>query len=132
MNRRSVWQFLKDIFTQWIEEEPFLLASSLSYYTLVSLTPLLAIAIAVAGLVFGREAAQNEIVQTIGGMIGPESAQAIQGMIENAAIETCSSSPVSIGQTSGVGPSYVTAFSTLHPKTKCFLHLEPQFWPLCR
>jgi membrane protein len=73
MNRRSVWQFLKDIFTQWIEDEPFLLASSLSYYTLVSLTPLLVIAIAVAGLVFGREAAQNEIVQTIGGMIGPES-----------------------------------------------------------
>ena len=84
MNRRSVWQFLKDIFTQWIEDEPFLLASSLSYYTLFSLTPLLVIAIAVAGLVFGREAAQNEIVQTIGGMIGPESAQAIQGMIENA------------------------------------------------
>ena len=67
-----------------MEDEPFLLASSLSYYTLFSLTPLLVIAIAVAGLVFGREAAQNQIVDTIGGMIGPESAKAIQGMIENA------------------------------------------------
>jgi membrane protein len=84
MNRKSLWQFLKDIFTQWMEDEPFLLASSLSYYTLFSLTPLLVIAIAVAGLVFGREAAQNQIVETIGGMIGPESAKAIQGMIENA------------------------------------------------
>jgi hypothetical protein len=31
-----------------------------------------------------QEAAQNQIVETIGGLIGPESAQAIQGMIENA------------------------------------------------
>src|SRR5215510_14573192 len=84
MNRRSVWQFLNDIFTQWIEDEPFLLASSLSYYTLFSLARLLIIAIAVAGFVFGRDAAQNQIVETIGGMIGSESAKAIQGMIEDA------------------------------------------------
>jgi membrane protein len=84
MNRKPPWEFLKDVFSQWIDDEPFLLASSLSYYTLFSLTPLLMIAIAVAGLAFGREAAQNQIVETIGGMIGSESAQAIQGMIENA------------------------------------------------
>jgi membrane protein len=84
MKRKSIWQFLKDVFTQWINDEPFLLASSLSYYTLFSLAPLLVIAIGVAGFVFGREAAQNQIVETMGGMIGPESAQAIQGMIENA------------------------------------------------
>jgi membrane protein len=84
VKRKSLWQFLKDVFNQWLEDEPFLLASSLSYYTLFSLTPLLLIAIAVAGFVFGREAAQNQIVETIGGMIGLESAEAIQRMIENA------------------------------------------------
>lgn len=84
MNRKPTWEFLKDVFSQWIDDEPFLLASSLSYYTIFSLTPLLVIAIAVAGFVFGREAAQNQIVETVGGMIGSESAQAIQGMIENA------------------------------------------------
>jgi membrane protein len=84
MKRKSLWQFVKDVFTQWMGDEPFLLASSLSYYTLFSLAPLLIIAIAVAGFVFGREAAQNQIVETIGGMIGPESAEAIQGMIQNA------------------------------------------------
>jgi membrane protein len=84
VKRKSLWQFLKDVFNQWLEDEPFLLASSLSYYTLFSLTPLLIIAIAVAGFVFGREAAQNQIVETLGGMIGSESAKAIQGMIENA------------------------------------------------
>ena len=84
MKRKSLWQFLKDVFTQWMGDEPFVLASSLSYYTLFSIAPLLIIAIAVAGFVFGREAAQNQIVETIGGMISPESAEAIQGMIQNA------------------------------------------------
>jgi membrane protein len=81
------WRFVKDVVLQWIDDEPFLLASSLSYYTLFSLTPLLVIAIAVAGIFFGQEAAQNQIVTTIGGMIGPESARAIQDMIENASDE---------------------------------------------
>lgn len=84
MKRKSLWRFIRDVFTQWIDDDPFLLASSLSYYTLFSLSPLLIIAIAVAGFVFGREAAQNQIVETIGGMIGSESAKAIQGMIEDA------------------------------------------------
>jgi membrane protein len=84
MKRKSLWQFAKDVFTQWMGDEPFLLASSLSYYTLFSLAPLLIIAIAVAGFVFGQEAAQNQIVETIGGMVGRESAEAIQGMIKNA------------------------------------------------
>jgi membrane protein len=44
----------------------------------------LIIVIAVAGFAFGREAAQNQIVETIQGMIGEDGAQAIQGMIQNA------------------------------------------------
>jgi membrane protein len=84
MKRKSHWEFLKEIGRQWIEDEPFELASSLSYYTLFSLAPLLIIAISVAGLVFGREAAQNQIVETLGGLLGTESAQTIQQMIQSA------------------------------------------------
>ena len=78
------WQFAKTVVMQWFEDQPFQLASSLSYYTLFSLAPLLIIAIAVAGLVFGREAAQNQVVETLRGMIGQDSARAIQDMIQNA------------------------------------------------
>jgi membrane protein len=83
VKRGSIWQFLKGIVTQWLEDEPFQLASSLSYYTLFSLAPLLIIAISVAGLAFGREAAQNQIVETIQGLVGQESAKAVQSMIQN-------------------------------------------------
>src|SRR5919106_3401639 len=82
--RKPVWQFVKQTVTQWFEDDPLQLAAALSYYTLFSLAPLLIIVIAIAGFAFGREAAQNQIVETLQGMIGQESAQAIQGMIQNA------------------------------------------------
>ena len=82
MQRKSIWQFLKTTINEWVEAEPFQLAAALSYYTLFSLAPLLLIAIGVAGLVFGREAAQNQIVETLQGMIGQDSAEAVQEMIQ--------------------------------------------------
>lgn len=82
MQRKSIWQFLKTTINEWVEAEPFQLAAALSYYTLFSLAPLLLIAIGVAGLVFGREAAQNQIVETLQGMIGQDSAKAVQEMIQ--------------------------------------------------
>lgn len=84
MQKKSIWQFVKTTVSQWIESEPFELAAALSYYTLFSLAPLLIIAISVAGLAFGREAAQNQIVETLKGVVGQDSAQAVQGMIQHA------------------------------------------------
>ena len=81
MKQKSAWNLLKTIFTKWFDDDPFQLAAALSYYTLFSLAPLLIISIAVAGFVFEREAAHNQIVQTIQGLIGLESAEAVQAMI---------------------------------------------------
>lgn len=82
MQRKSIWQFFKTTINEWVQAEPFQLAAALSYYTMFSLAPLLLIAIGVAGFVFGREAAQNQIVETLQGMIGQESAKTIQEMIQ--------------------------------------------------
>ena len=72
----KLWQVLKTTVTQWIEDQPFQLAASLSYYTLFSLAPLLVIAIAIAGFAFGEEAAQNRIVETLQGVVGTDRARA--------------------------------------------------------
>ena len=61
-----MWKLLKTIVMKWLDDEPFQSAAALSYYTLFSLAPLLIISIAVAGFVFGREAAQNQIVNDSG------------------------------------------------------------------
>src|SRR5688572_15103179 len=69
---------------EWSEDKASRHAAALSYYTIFSLAPLLIIAIAVAGAVFGAEAARGRIVEEIGGLIGKDGAGAIQTMIENA------------------------------------------------
>jgi len=84
MNLKGLWMLVKDTFVQWSEDNPFQLAAALAYYTLFSMAPLLMIAIAVAGLVFGREASQNQVIGIIEDLVGVQGARAIQAMIEAA------------------------------------------------
>jgi membrane protein len=61
------------------------LGAALAYYTIFSLAPLLLVAIAIAGLAFGDEAARNQVFTQLRGVLGPLAAKAVQEMVENAA-----------------------------------------------
>ncbi len=84
MNIKTIWLLLKETFAQWNNDKASRLAAALAYYTVFSLAPLLIIAIAIAGAVFGQEAARGEIVGQIQGLVGKEGAQFIETAIENA------------------------------------------------
>jgi len=84
MNPKGLWTLIKDTFAQWSADNPFQLAAALAYYTLFSMAPLLMIAIAVAGLVFGQEASQNQVIGIIEDLVGVQGARAIQEIIESA------------------------------------------------
>jgi membrane protein len=73
-----------EAFTGWREHKASKMAAALAYYTVFSLAPILVIAIAVAGLVFGQEAAEGQIVGQISGLIGQTSAEALEAMIAAA------------------------------------------------
>ena len=60
------------------------LGAALAYYTVSSLAPLLIIAIAIAGLVLGQEAAQGQIFDQLRGLLGEASGKAMQDMVQNA------------------------------------------------
>lgn len=75
---------LKEAFSQWQADKAARLAAALSYYTIFSLAPLLVILIAVAGLAYGQQAAQNQVVGQIEGLVGAQSAQVIQSMLAAA------------------------------------------------
>ncbi|MCK9387212.1 MAG: YihY/virulence factor BrkB family protein [Sulfuritalea sp.] len=70
--------------TSWIDHRAASKGAALAFYTLFSLTPILVLAIAVAGYVFGDEAAQGEIVAQVQGLVGPNGAQAIQALLAAA------------------------------------------------
>ncbi len=75
---------VKDTYKDWSADKASQLAAALSYYTIFSLAPLLVIAIAVAGFVWGEEAARGAIVQQISGLVGQQGAEQVQTMIQNA------------------------------------------------
>ena len=78
------WTLLKDTFTKWSADKAPRLGAALSYYTVFSLAPLLVMTITIAGLVFGKEAAQHAITMQMESLVGPQSAAAVTEMLNLA------------------------------------------------
>jgi membrane protein len=78
------WKVLKDTFTAGSEEKVPRHGAALAYYTVLSLVPLLVVIIAMIGFIFGREAGQGYVLEQIGSLVGPQSAEAIKDMIQRA------------------------------------------------
>ena len=78
------WQMIKLAVKAWVDDYAPSMGAALSYYTLFSLAPLLIIVIAVAGMVFGQEAAQGEIVAQLRGIMGAEGAAMVEGLLKSA------------------------------------------------
>ncbi|HAN55111.1 MAG TPA: hypothetical protein DCQ77_02385 [Betaproteobacteria bacterium] len=68
----------------WIDHRASSRGAALAFYTLFSMTPILILAIAIAGYFFGAQAAQGEIIGQIQGLVGPNGAQAVQALLAAA------------------------------------------------
>jgi membrane protein len=68
----------------WSKDNVPRLGASLAYYTLFALSPVLLIAIAIAGSVFGAEAVRGQIVNEIDGLVGRQGAEAVQSILQGA------------------------------------------------
>jgi len=82
---KRTFELFKQAYIEFGEDKAQRLGAALAFYTIFSLAPLLLIAIAIAGLVFGREAAQGEIFDQLRTVFGPQAAAAIQEMVKSAA-----------------------------------------------
>jgi membrane protein len=74
----------KETAKDWSRDNATRLAASLAYYTVLSLAPLLMLAVSIAGLVFGEEAARGQIAAQLTAVVGPEAGEGIQTVLENA------------------------------------------------
>lgn len=81
----AILRLFKAAFDKWRADKAPRLAAALAYYTLFSIAPLLVIAIAVAGLLFGEEMARSQVLVSLQELIGPRAAGALQTVIENTA-----------------------------------------------
>ncbi|MHB0856748.1 MAG: YihY/virulence factor BrkB family protein [Anaerolineae bacterium] len=125
MKAKDTVTLAKDSFKEWSEDKASRLAAALAYYTVFSLAPLLVIAIAVAGFVFGEEAARGEIVAQISGLVGPDAAELIEGMVQRAAEPSSGILATIIGvATLLLGASGV--FGQLHDSLNTIWDVEPK------
>jgi membrane protein len=78
------WNLVKEAFAGWMEHKCSRLAAALAYYAIFSVAPILVIVVIVAGLVFGKKAAEGELVQQISNLVSKEGASVIEGMVKGA------------------------------------------------
>jgi len=80
----KAWLLIKETATGFLADEALTRGAAIAYYTIFSIAPLLIIVIAIAGLAFGRDAAEGAVVGQLSGLMGEQSATVLQSMITSA------------------------------------------------
>ncbi len=81
---RTLYRLIEATIAEFLAEDPFTQAGALSYYTLLSLAPLLLMIVSVAGLVYGEEAARGEVLARFELAIGRPAAELAQEALAQA------------------------------------------------
>jgi membrane protein len=78
------WALLKESVDGFMEDEALTRGAAIAFYTVTSIGPVLFIVVAIAGLVFGEDAASGAVSAQLGGLMGRQSAELLQTAIQNA------------------------------------------------
>jgi membrane protein len=97
----------------WWDDDCTRLGASLAFYTLFAIAPVLLVATAIAGAVFGPEAVRGEIVGQLDHLVGREGALAVQSLLEGAS-----------QRRAGIMATVVGAIAFLIASTGAFLELQ--------
>jgi membrane protein len=81
----EIWQMLKATILSFINDEALSRGAAIAFYTVTSIAPVLLIVVAIAGLAFGHEAAQNSISRELGDLMGQQAAEVLQSVLISAA-----------------------------------------------
>lgn len=81
---RKIKELLQETFSRWSAHEAPRLAAALTFYAILSLSPLLVLAVMIAGFVFGQEAARQQIMEQAQGLIGAEGASTVGTAMQSA------------------------------------------------
>jgi membrane protein len=78
------WKLLRLAYDQYSRERAELLAASLAFYMLLSLAPLIIIAVAIAGLALGEGTVRGELSRLLTSAMGQRASGAIDGWVDEA------------------------------------------------
>jgi membrane protein len=78
----AAWRLLRATFREWWNDDVFQFAAALAFYTIFSMAPIVTIALWIAGIAFGTDAATSALVDHVRELIGPNGAQAVEGVVD--------------------------------------------------
>lgn len=81
---RRIKELIQETFSRWNAHEAPRLGAALTFYTILSLSPLLVMAVAIAALVFGADGARQQIMHQAQSLIGKEGADTVASAMQNA------------------------------------------------
>lgn len=84
MSIRFLYELLRDTIFAYIADEALTRGAAIAFYTVTSLSPVLLIVVAIAGIVFGQQAAQGAVVEQLSGLMGSQSASLVQTALQSA------------------------------------------------
>jgi len=85
---REYPSLFKEAAIAWVDDRAPSMGAALAFYTAFSLAPLLVIVIAVAGMIYGVDAARGAVVGQFSDLLGPVGAEALEKLLIAAAIES--------------------------------------------
>jgi membrane protein len=82
---QTAWRLTVETIGKFLDDSPFEMAAALSFYTVLSLSPLLLIVVSAAGLVWGEESVRAEILNQMRSLIGPAGADLVATVLDRSA-----------------------------------------------
>jgi membrane protein len=119
----AAWKMLRDTVLAFINDEALSRGAAIAFYTVTSIAPVLLIVIAIAGLAFGQDAAQNALTAQLSGLMGQQTADVLQTAVASAASKSSGIVATMIGITtlivtaSGVFVEMQTALNAIWKAT---------------
>ncbi|MEO9004136.1 MAG: YihY/virulence factor BrkB family protein [Ginsengibacter sp.] len=122
---KNIWEVLKNSFTGFADDRVMTMSSSLAYYTVFSMAPLLIIIISLSGIFLGQDAAEGKVYEQLTSFVGSNTASQLQEMIKNASLSGKSKIAVIIGViTLIIGAT--TVFSQIQDSINSIWGLKPK------
>jgi len=82
---RALWQMLRTAAREWWKDDVFEAAAALAFYTIFSMAPIVTIALWIAGLAFGSDAATQALVAQVEFLVGPRGSAVVETVVDSLA-----------------------------------------------
>ena len=121
----NAWALVSGSVNAFIDDEALTRGAAIAFYTVTSIGPVLFIVVAIAGLVFGEDAARGAITDQLGGLMGQQGSDLLQTAIQSASQRSAGLIAAAVG----IGTLIITAsgvFTEMQQTLNVIWRAEPR------